>query len=54
MKTFLIFIGIVILAAAALLTLCAWALHKTDAEEQEEIRILMEDDRLSCGLIEED
>lgn len=54
MKTFLICIGIVILAAAGLLAICFRAIHKADAEEQEEIRILMEDDRLSCGLIEED
>lgn len=54
MKILVIYIAIVILCAAALLFLCAWALHKVDAEEQEEIRIILEDDRCSCGLIEDD
>ena len=54
MKTFVICIGIVALIGAALLWVCAWAVGEMEKEEQELLRIQLEDDRTTCGLIEED
>lgn len=54
MKTLLILLGIV-LASAFVLIRCATKVVKICAEEEDQkIRMQIEDDRLSCGLIEED
>lgn len=54
MKTVLIVAGVLVLAAAAVLWICVKGIGKMDWEEQQQIRQQIEDDRLSCGLIEED
>ena len=54
MKTVLIIAGIVVLAAAAVLWICVKGIGKMAEEEQRQIRQQIEDDRLTCGLIEED
>lgn len=54
MKTVLIIAGIVVLAAAAVLWICVKGIGNMAEEEQQQIRQQIEDDRLTCGLIEED
>lgn len=54
MKTVLIVAGVVALAAAAVLWLCVKALNEVAREEEQQLRQQIEDDRASCGLIEED
>ena len=54
MKIFAIIIGAVILAAAAVLCACLRGVAAISKEEDRRNTVLMEDDRFSCGLIEED
>ena len=54
MKTVLIIAGVVALAAASALWLCAKALNEVAKEEEQQLWQQIEDDRISCGLIEED
>jgi hypothetical protein len=54
MKTVLIIAGVVALAAAAVLWVCAKALNEVAKEEEQDLRLQIEDERLTCGLIEEE
>ncbi len=54
MKIVLILAGVLVLAAAAVLWICVKGIGKMAEEERQQIRQQIEDDRLSCGLIEED
>ena len=54
MKPVLIIAGVVALAAAAVLWACGQGIGKMTQEEEQQIRSQIEDDRLTCGLIEED
>lgn len=54
MKTVLFVAGIIVLAAATVLWACTRALNQIAKEEEQQIRYQIEDDRISCGLIEED
>ena len=54
MKTVFIVAGVVVLAAAAVLWVCTRALNQIAREEDLQIRSQIEDDRLTCGLIEEE
>lgn len=54
MKTVLIIAGVVVLAAVAVLYGCVKGLKQIAKEEEQQIQRQIEDDRLSCGLIEED
>ena len=54
MKIFAVIIGAVILGAAALLFACLRGVATISKDEDRRNAILMEDDRCSCGLIEEE
>jgi hypothetical protein len=53
MKTVLIIAGVAALTAAAVLWTCAKGIGQIAREEDQQIRHQIEDDRLTCGLIEE-